>query len=134
MLSALAFIITDIEDIGIVNVGDANNQNAHFSKGTVYHTGRNMDHGALAHFFLLAVENHLTLALEDIVELSGTLVVVGPGAVNVNGVSPGGDIIIFPAKQPVTVSAGTGFPCRFFLMAQDQAGGRGWVWLFRHRL
>lgn len=72
------------------------------------HSGWNVNKTPFFHFMRLPVKSHGSLTFQHVIELSGTLVKMGAGTINVHRVSPGSGRKnrIFPTNQPVSPTAG----------------------------
>jgi hypothetical protein len=99
----------------------------------VDHARRNVNHGAGPDLALLTIEDHLSFALEDVVEFGGALVKMRPGSVDVDGVRPSGHILVSLAQQAIAISASAPFLGHFVLVAEDEIGGVV-LFLFGHRV
>jgi hypothetical protein len=83
-----------IENIIIINIGNAYYQNPHFPRCSVDDPGRNVDHGAGKNLLLLSVKGHRSFSLQDVIEFSSTFVKVRSGSGDVYCVSPGRDSLV----------------------------------------
>ena len=77
-----------LEVVVIGDVRDADDEHAHPAKRTVNDAGRDVDEGTLGNRMLDAVQNDAAAAVEDVVQLGGTLVKMELGAVDVHGTRP----------------------------------------------
>src|SRR5580704_17823830 len=98
-----------LEIIVIGNIGDADDQHPHPAPGAVDDPGRDVDQRALRHGLFHAVVDDAAAAVENVVKLGGTLVIVEPGTINVDRVCPGhrGQWRVLVADQAVAPSAST---------------------------
>jgi hypothetical protein len=78
-----------LEVVVIGDVRDADDQNPHPATSTVNDTGRDVNERTFGDGLFDPIENDAAVAIENIVELGGTLVVMELGAVNVHSMSPG---------------------------------------------
>lgn len=79
-------------EVVVGDVGDADDEDFHSSDGSVHDAGRDVDDRSLADGVFDAVEFDDSGAVEDVVEFGGAFVVVLFGAVDIDGMRPGGDI------------------------------------------
>jgi hypothetical protein len=81
-----------------------------------------VDHAAGPDLNLLAIEDHLALATQDVVELGADFVVVGFRAVDIDRMGPGRNILVALAEETVTIPAGAGLGRGFILVTDDEIG------------
>ena len=65
-----------IEYVGIVYVGDPDNEDTHFSSGPMDHARGNMNHRPGMDLSLFSIKKNRSSSLQNIIELRGALVVV----------------------------------------------------------
>src|SRR5262245_13131620 len=87
--------------IAVGDVWDSDDQHAHSAACAVDDSRWNVNQGSFANRMLVAVEEDRPFAVEHVVKFRGDFVIVLFGAVNIDGVRPGGDVVILPAHQQV---------------------------------
>src|SRR6516162_9815234 len=120
-----------LEIVFVGNIGNADDQNPHPATGTVDDPGRDVYQTTLRHGLLHPVEDDASAAVEDVVKLGGTLVVVELGAVNVHGVRPsrGGSRRVLVADEAVAPAAGTALAGGVTLVPNQQRARTSDLWL-----
>src|SRR5262249_51250431 len=98
-----------LEIVVVGYIGNADDQNPHLATGTMDDAGRDVYQTTLRHGLLHAVEDDAAAAIENVVKLGGTLVVVELGAVDVHGVGPGrgGQSRVLVTDEAVAPAAST---------------------------
>lgn len=115
-----------LEVVVLGNVRDANYQHTHAAAGAVDDAWWNVNQRSSGNGVFDAIEDDGSAALQHIVELRGSFVVMELGSVDVHGVSPGGrtKARIFATDEPIAPTASTSFSRSMSLVAyQDGASG-----------
>ena len=84
----LLSLLWRLEVVVIGDVWDTDDENPHPAKSAVNDSRRDVNQGTLGNGMLDAIEKDTPAALENVVKLGGTLVVMEFGTVDVHGVCP----------------------------------------------
>jgi hypothetical protein len=114
----------DREVVLVADVRDADDEDAHAPASAVHDSWRDVDDRAAPHRVLDAVEDDASLAVKDVIELGGALVVVRRRAVDVDGVGPRGDVPVLLADEAVAPAAGAALAGRSVFVAHEGREGR----------
>ena len=99
------------------DVGHSDHQHPHAPSGAVDHPGRDVHDRALADVVGPPIQQHLSLAVEHVIQLRRAAMVVFAGTIDVDRMRPGvGRAGVLAADQPVAPATGASLPRNFSLV------------------
>jgi len=100
-------------------VGHANDQNAHPAFGAVNDPRRDVDHGAFTHRMFLAIQDNGAFSIKHVIQFCGSPMEMFTRPIDVHGMRPGRNVLIFAADKAVAPAAGTAFAGNFAFVADE---------------